>query len=135
MYNDDDIIDLRGKRVKKEDVEFRIGRGTTVADEPQEKAVSGLGASFISVAEEESLKPNDKVKIKFDKFVNLIATHAYEDIVQKHSEDDVIISTDLLADIANAHDEEETDSGHKVPLIFVIGIALGIALTYILFKM
>lgn len=135
MYNDDDIIDLRGKRVKDDNVEFRIGRGTTIAAEPENRVVRESGASSISVAEEESLKPNDKVKIKFDKFVNLIASHAYEDIVQKHSEDDVIISTDLLADIANAHDEEEPESGHKVPMIFVIGIALGIALTYMLFKM
>jgi len=135
MYNDDDIIDLRGKRVKDDNVEFRIGRGTTIAQESENKVVKESGASSISVAEEESLRPNDKVKIKFDKFVNLIASHAYEDIVQKHSDDDVIISTDLLADIANAHDEEEPESGHKVPMIFVIGIALGIALTYILFKM
>jgi len=135
MYNDDDIIDLRGKRVKNEDAEFRIGRGTTVIDEPQGKAIGAMGASSISVAEEESLKPNDKVKIKFDKFVNLIATHAYEDIIRQHSDDDVIISTDLLADIANAHDEEESDAGKKVPMIFIIGIVLGVALTYILIKM
>ncbi len=135
MYNDDDIIDLRGKRRNDEGAEFRIGQRTTIVDDPVDKAVTAMGASSISVAEESSLRPNDKVKIKFDKFVNLIASHAYEDIVAKHSDDDVIISTDLLADIANAHDEEETDSGHKVPLIFVIGIALGIALTYILFKM
>lgn len=135
MYNDDDIIDLRGKRRNDEAAEFRIGQRTTIADDSVNKAVTAMGASSISVAEESSLRPNDKVKIKFDKFVNLIASHAYEDIVAKHSDDDVIISTDLLADIANAHDEEETDSGHKVPLIFVIGIVLGIALTYILFKM
>ncbi|MFA6305744.1 MAG: hypothetical protein WC651_03375 [Candidatus Gracilibacteria bacterium] len=135
MYNDDDIIDLRGKRAKDEGVEFRIGRGTTVNDKEENKVVGAMGASSISVAEEENLKPNDKVKLKFDKFVNLIATHAYEDVVQKHADDDIIISTDLLADIANAHDEEESDSGHKVPLIFIIGIVLGVALTFILIKM
>ncbi|MCK9186681.1 hypothetical protein M0P48_04570 [Candidatus Gracilibacteria bacterium] len=135
MYKDDDIIDLRGKRVKDENVEFRIGRGTTIVDEAGDKVEKDNEASLISVAEEANLRPNDKVRIKFDKFVNLIATHAYEDIVEKHSDEDVIISTDLLADIANAHDEEEPQSGHKVPLIFVVGIVLGIALTYILFKM
>lgn len=135
MYNEDDIIDLRGKRVKNDEAEFRIGRGTTVVDEPENKAGGAVGASSISVAEEANLRPNDKVKIKFDKFVNLIATHAYEDIVQKHSDDDVIISTDLLADIANAHDEDEPESGHKVPLIFIIGLVLGVVLAYLLFKM
>ncbi len=135
MYKDDDIIDLRGKRLKDENVEFRIGRETTIVGESENRVAKEVGASSISVAEEETSRVNDKVKIKFDKFVNLIATHAYEDVVRKHADDDVIISTDLLADIANAHDEEESDTGHKIPMIFIIGIALGIALTYILFKM
>jgi len=75
--------------------------------------------------------PSSKVKIKFDKFVNLVITHAYDDIVDKYMDEDVVISTDLLADLANSH---EDDSDRKLPIMFLMGIVLGIVVTWFLVK-
>ena len=87
---------------------------------------------YASPASDLDFKSTDKVKIKFDKFVNLIATHAYEDLFDKYHDEDIVMSTNLLADLANSH--EEKDDGKKVPLIFVFGIVLGIGITWILLK-
>lgn len=81
--------------------------------------------------EASSVEPGNRVKVTFEKFANLVATHAYEDIVSEHKNSEIIISTDLLADLANAHE----DSGEKkIPLMFVLGAILGVVLTWFLIK-
>lgn len=129
IKDDDDIINLR-EEDDSNDAEFKINRFEEegLADSG---ASSGNGSGAGTGSESAASKPYDKVKIKFDKFVNLIATHAYEDIFEKHLDEDVIVSTDLLADLANAHEEKENK---KTPLIFVLGIVLGGIIAWILFR-
>lgn len=147
--NEDGVIDLRGSS-SSDEPEFKINR-TTDSHQPahghlhmQGDAVHGVPvsdnqrhsalASSMPLSDQESMtmKASDKVKVKFDKFVNLIATHAYQEIFDKHLDDDVIISTDLLTDLANAH--EEKDEGKKIPTFFLIGIVLGVIVTWIILK-
>lgn len=71
----------------------------------------------------------EKVKVSFDNFVKLVANHNYEDIIDKNKDEDVIVSSNLLADLANAHEQEEE---RRIPAIFIIGVLLGIVITYIL---
>lgn len=124
---DDEIIDLRKEPQNHNDeVEFKIAR----VDEDDLAPVPFAAASAQEMPDYDALA-KDKVKIKFDKFVNLVATHAYEEILDAHQNDDVIIGTDLLADLANAHEEK---SDKKMPVMFIFGIALGIAITWILIK-
>lgn len=121
---DDDVINLRATLSEPE---FKIN-----SIDNEEAPFSGnLKATSVSELEEAAMKPHDKVKVKFDKFVNLIATHAYEEIIEKHLDEDVIISTNLLTDLANAHEEKEDK---KMPLVFIVGILLGVILTYFLVK-
>jgi len=126
MRADDGTIDLRNGGGEPE---FRIN-----SVEPEEVAESILGkieAAPVNEFGELAERSSDKVKVKFDKFVNLIATHAYEDVLERHVDDDVIISTDLLTDLANAHEEKQD---RKMPMIFLVGIVLGIILTWVLLK-
>jgi len=125
MYSDDGTINLRDTDNVDEEPEFQIEH----IDEDEAPA-SDFGTP-VSEPERVASSPHDKVKIKFDKFVDLVATHAYEDIFERHADEDVIIGTDLLADLANAHEEK---SDRKGAMIFVFGIALGIALAWIFFK-
>lgn len=122
--NDDATINLREE---DSDAEFRINHVQGVDRE----VVGKVSAAPVSELENAAMKPHEKVKLKFDKFVTLVASHAYEDVFNKHRDEDVIISTDLLTDLANAH-EEKADT--KVPLIFVFGIILGVFVTWILLK-
>lgn len=123
MLNDDGTIDLR---TKDDEPEFRIGE-----IEPDSSEQDVVGELVSSDSEDLISRPSDKVKVKFDKFVNLIATHAYEDVINKHLDQDVVISTDLLTDLANAHEEKQDK---KMPMIFLVGILLGIIFTWILLK-
>lgn len=123
--NEDGVIDLRNSA---DEPEFKIHR---VPEEKHAAQVHQIPATPLS-ADENAMHASEKVKVKFDKFVNLIATHAYQEIFDKHVDEDVIISTDLLADLANAH--EEKDDGKKIPAFFLIGIILGVIVTWIILK-
>lgn len=80
-----------------------------------------------------SLKPdaNDWVRIQFAKFVQLVANHSFIDVVDKNAEEIIIVSSNLLTDLANAHDRVRE---RRTPLIFLAGIGIGIVLTYIILK-
>lgn len=129
MFEDDDgVINLRSVSVdNNEEAEFKINRVSD--DDHAANDVASSGARPVSFP----VHSSDKVTIKFDKFVNLIASHDYESIFQRHIDQDVIVSTDLLADLANAHQEVEVND-RKVPFVFLFGILLGIVLMWILLK-
>ena len=119
FVNDEEgVIDLRSADNDFSDAEFQIHD----MELDQSKNVD------VNVRE---ITAHDRVKVKFDKFVNLIATHAYEEIFDKYNDEDVIVSTDLLADLANAHEEKQIG---KTPFLFLFGILLGIVATYFLMK-
>jgi hypothetical protein len=87
----------------------------------------------VSEDEEIAHDPASKVRVKFDKFITLVATHTYEDVLRKNADEDVIISTNLLTDLANAH--EETDaSSKKVPMLFIVGLFIGILVTWLILR-
>ncbi len=115
---DDSVINLRGE--SDSTIDFKINH----VEEDEKCEVS---CELESVA----ISSSDKVKIKFGKFVNLVATHAYEEVVDKHMDDDIIISTDLLADLANAHEER---GDKKMPMMLMLGILIGIIITWFLIK-
>ena len=131
---DDGTINLRGSDSNNDDdAEFKIEHieGEEAAVREEEQVIGNVEAVSVGEAEEAGLKPHTKVKVKFDKFVNLVASHAYEEIFDKHVDDDIIISTDLLTDLANAHEEK---SDRKMPMIFLVGIILGVGLTWLLLR-
>ena len=105
----------------------------TSASNKSDFQVSSI-ASQLSFQDEKKLKeadPSDKVKVNFEKFVNLVASHDFEDVMKRHGKEDIILSTNLLTDLASAHEEVEPKTS-KAPLFFAIGIVLGIVLTYLL---
>ena len=119
---DDDVINLR----QGSEPEFRID------NVPDDRVAGKVETAKVSELEQAASKSYDKVKVKFEKFVNLIATHSYDEIFDKHQDEDVIISTDLLADLANAH--EDKGENRKTPVIFLFGILLGVILTWLLLR-
>jgi len=129
-YSEDGTIDLRGKN--KSDAEFRIGEISENEAEPEDMKVVG---KVHPVPESELDKIDQsltgKVKLKFDKFVSLVASHAYEEIFEKYKEEDIIIGTDLLTDLANAHEEK---SDKKMPVIFIGGLVIGGIIMWVLLR-
>lgn len=80
----------------------------------------------------EDRPPAEKVKVRFDKFVQLVATHNFDEVLEQNASEELIMSSNLLMDLANSHEDPQTDK--KTPTIFAIGLVLGIVFTYILFK-
>jgi hypothetical protein len=131
---DDGTINLRGNdESSDDDAEFKIEHieEEEAVVEQAEKLIGNMEAVSVGDAEEARLNPHTKVKVKFDKFVNLVASHAYEEIFDQYVDEDIIVSTDLLTDLANAHEEK---SDRKMPMIFLVGIVLGVGLTWLLLK-
>ena len=87
--------------------------------------------SSSSSAEERA--PTEKVKVRFDKFVQLVATHNFDEILEHNAHEEIVLSSNLLMDLANAH-EDMTTPDRKVQMMFAGGLALGIACAFIFFK-
>ncbi|PJC37106.1 hypothetical protein CO046_02320 [Candidatus Peregrinibacteria bacterium CG_4_9_14_0_2_um_filter_53_11] len=83
--------------------------------------------------EKQAREPDDKVKVKFQKFVQLVATHDFADVMSRYADEDIVLSTNLLTDLANAHEEVELH-GNKIPLWIVIGVLIGVVLTYLIIR-
>lgn len=69
------------------------------------------------------------MKVRFAKFVQLVSTRDCSDVVNANPDEEVVISSNLLTELAGAHDEREEK---KIPLVFLVGLAIGVVLTYIL---
>jgi len=87
-----------------------------------EKSSSGRG-------DLNDVEPRDFVKVKFNRFVQLVTSRDCADVVNANPDEDVVMSSNLLTELAGAHDEREEK---KIPLVFLVGLAIGVVLTYIL---
>ncbi len=96
-----------------------------------EDEVESVLASVAKNQEKEQFEsePGDVVKVKFGKFVQLVTSRDCADVVNDNPDEDVVISSNLLTELAGAHDEREEK---KIPLVFLVGLAIGVVLTYIL---
>ncbi len=122
LGDDDGLINLRDSESALADPEFQIHNVEEDSFDSSQRSENYAANDTIS---------SSMVKVKFDKFVNLIATHAYEDIFERYNNEDIVVSTDLLTDLANAHEEKQIA---KTPFIFLFGILLGILVSYFLMK-
>ena len=116
--NDDDRLFIRSVG-DKNNLDFR--------KHPIDDDAVDLGLRSARPASKEDA--GQMVKIHFAKFVQLVANHSFIDIVDRNAEEEVIVSGNLLTDLANAHDRSRE---RKMPLMFVAGLVLGIILTYII---
>lgn len=79
----------------------------------------------------EELVSADQVAINFGSFVELITTHDYRKVVIQRKDESVIISSNLLTDLANAH---ESRGDKKFPMIFTFGLILGVIIALLVFN-
>ena len=122
----DDIINLREPEMLDDEPEFEI---TSMEDEGDTE--TRVKASPIHEADMTDLKTSEMVRVKFDKFASLVSMHASKELIEDCRDEDVIVSTNLLTDLANTGDGGESK---KPLLLLLIGIILGIGLTYLLLK-
>lgn len=70
------------------------------------------------------------VKITFGRFVALVANHSFEEVVERNENEDVIMSTNLLTDLANSRRFSPNTKG---PLMILGGLLLGVLIGYFIF--
>lgn len=112
---------VRDVEVPSEDLGFEVNEVRRDDDEALDEVIE-------EIAERE---PGEMVRVKFDKFVQLVATHNFEDVLKDHSDEDIVMNSNLLMDLASAH--EDTDDSKKQPLLIGIGVAIGVAVAFLLF--
>ncbi len=119
-----DDIKIPEEELEDDDVEEQ----PEVDDLDMEDDLPGLDEELEQdvVSEDE---PASRVKITFGRFVKLVANHSFLDIVERNADQEIIISTNLLTDLANAHDGQNE---RKLPIVFILGIVIGVAVTYFL---
>ena len=78
-------------------------------------------------------EPGEQVRVKFDKFVQLVATHNFEEVLKNHADEDIIMNSNLLMDLASAHEDQEEDPKRQ-PMLIGIGVIIGVVIAYILLK-
>lgn len=71
------------------------------------------------------------IKVRFGTFVNLIANRELEEVFDANADQQIIMNSNLLTELAGSKDRREDK---KIPLVFVVGIAIGVVLTYIFFS-
>jgi hypothetical protein len=76
------------------------------------------------------LTKDGKIAVRFPKFVQLVATHDFETIMEHYDREEVIITSDLLMDLANTPNEESTES--RFSWLFM-GLVLGVVFAAIVF--
>ena len=125
----DGVQKARGKKalsLKETEEDFVVHH---IEEDGQEEGPHSIFRESTVVTEEP--KVAEKVKVKFSNFVQLVANHNFEEVITKNQDEEVIVSSDMLADLANAHEQEEE---RRIPAIFIIGVILGVVITYILLK-
>jgi hypothetical protein len=85
----------------------------------------------VKVQSSEDFIPKETIKVKFGKFVHLVANHDFADVIEAHADDEIVMSSNLLTDLAGASDKKEE---RKIPLVLMVGIIIGGVLTYIFFS-
>lgn len=78
-------------------------------------------------------EPTDKIKVKFEKFVQLVASHDFTEVMKRYSNEDIILSTNLLTDLANAHEETE-EAPNRVPVYLLGGALIGVVIAYVIMR-
>lgn len=76
--------------------------------------------------------PKDTVKVRFDKFVQLVLSRDIEEIIDINADQEIIMSSNLLTDLAGS--ESDVKEEKRTPLVFIVGIAMGIIITYLFFS-
>lgn len=89
-----------------------------------------IDATPVDAGHPSGIDASDYVKITFGRFVKLVANHSFVEVVEANKDEEVILTTNLLTDLANARRFAPNTRG---PLMILGGLVLGILIGYFLF--
>jgi hypothetical protein len=118
----------RAPRSPRYDAEALHDRMESFA-EKLEKAVIKVSPQENGEMANVASKPKDLIKVKFEKFVTLVASKDFLSVLERNRDEDIVLSSNLLTELASATEEKQEK---KSPVIFLVGLALGVIITYLL---
>lgn len=128
---DENSLNRNGKKGVKQirDVEIPSGE---IGFQVNEISSDDMEEEIVSEPIEER-EPGELVKVRFDKFVQLVATHNFEEVLKNHAEEDIVMNSNLLMDLASAH--EDTDDSKKQSMMIGVGVLIGLGVALVMFKL
>jgi hypothetical protein len=94
--------------------------------------VNEIEEDFDSAKHNMHVLKEGQISVKFPKFIQLIATHDFEEVIEKHKNEEVIISSDLLVDLAGSSTFNDDAPDNRFSFIF-LGVILGLTFGAIIF--
>ncbi|MBP7058302.1 hypothetical protein KBB06_03130 [Candidatus Gracilibacteria bacterium] len=137
--NQQEVVNFHIEKVDEEQpVQLRPSYSAKSGLRPSRSGISSIEADndddAIAAATDKILQevmPKDTVRVKFGKFVNLVASRDFKEVVAANVDEEITMSSNLLTELAGSQDRVEEK---KIPLVFLVGIAIGVVLTYIFFS-
>ncbi len=129
---DENSLNRNGKKTGRQirDVDVPSGdMGFQVSEISEDDTIED---GFVSDSVEDR-EPGELVKVRFDKFVQLVATHNFEEVLKNHAEEDIVMNSNLLMDLASAH--EDTDDSKKQSAMIGVGVLIGLVVALVMFKL
>lgn len=121
-----DVIDRTSRSLKYDPEELH--RRMENFAEKLEKAVIKVSPEDAPV-HSSAAEAKELIKVKFEKFVTLVASRDFLSVLEKNKNEDIILSSNLLTDLAGAVEEKQEK---KSPVVFLVGLAIGVIVTYLL---
>lgn len=131
---------------KKKEIEIPVKRVRTKTDDFVDRLIEDAHFEVSSLNDEQvedeveefvaelkkDIEAHDEgqVRLNFAKFVQLVALHDFDYIMERHDDESVVISTDLLVDLANAPSEDVVESRFSWVLL---GAVIGVMFAAIFF--
>lgn len=128
-YASTDLLIDRAPRAGALDQEDLRRRMDTFAEKLEQAVSKAAPQDGVSALPNVAAEPKDLIKVKFEKFVQLVATRDFFPVLEKNRNEDVILSSNLLTELAGSVEEK---GEKKSPVIFLVGLALGVIITYLL---
>lgn len=124
--SDEDTMAFDGTRCCSDDADL-------MEDEDEGTSSSGgSGGGSGSPIRDFARGPSELVKVKFEKFVQLVATHNFEEVLKRYPDEDIVLGSNLLMDLASAH--EDVDDGKRQPILIGLGVVIGLVIAFLVFR-
>lgn len=105
--------------------------GTASTEAPRFQKVAIQATPVKDMNHPSGTNPSDYVKITFDRFVNLVANHSFYEVIERNKDEEVILTTNLLTDLANSQSILPKTKG---PVLILGGFMVGILAAYFIFQ-
>ncbi|MCX6733327.1 MAG: hypothetical protein NTX63_00770 [Candidatus Peregrinibacteria bacterium] len=129
---DENSLNRNGKKGVKQIRDVEIPSGDMGFQVNEISSDDDMEEEIVSEPIEER-EPGELVKVRFDKFVQLVATHNFEEVLKNHAEEDIVMNSNLLMDLASAH--EDTDDSKKQSMMIGVGVLIGLGVALVLLKL